>query len=120
MASRQDEIWNRACLERGGPTPSEGDSALASLLLVHGLVMNGGVLHALESLAQEDVARAIGGYRYFGLSEAAEVLAQVYDDTQETEEASNSAYWRAIPGDETIQRAFRLKLLACPDAFTDA
>jgi hypothetical protein len=120
MASRQDEIWNRACLEGGGPNPSEGDSALSSLLQVHSLVMNGGVLHALESLAPEDVARAIAGYRYFELSKAAEVLAQVYENNEEAEKASNAAYWHAIPGDETIQHAFRIKLLACPDAFTDA
>ena len=41
-----DRVWNRAALEGGGASPGPGDRALASLLLVHGLVINGGVHHA--------------------------------------------------------------------------
>ena len=49
--SLADQIWNRAALESGGPAAREGDRALAALLLAHGMVMNGGVGHALEVLS---------------------------------------------------------------------
>ena len=117
MTSRQDEIWNRACLERGGPAPREGDLALASLLQAHGLIMNGGVLHALEVLSQAERESAIAGYRYFGLVAAANVLAQSYADTDEAEHESNSAYSLAIGNDEVLAHAFRVQLLARPDVF---
>jgi len=117
VASRQDEIWNRACLESGGSAPREGDLALASLLRAHGVVMNGGVLHALEVLSQEERANAIAGYCYFGLTAAAQALAQAYEDTDEAEHAANSAYSWAVPNDEALAHAFRVGLLARPDAF---
>lgn len=72
----QDIIWNRACLDFGGPSPAEGDRALAALLQAHGRVMSEGVVHALESLSVEELSEAIAGFRYFGLPRAAEVLAQ--------------------------------------------
>jgi hypothetical protein len=43
-----DHVWNRAALDGGGPKPRDGDRALADLLLAHGLIMNGGLGHALE------------------------------------------------------------------------
>jgi hypothetical protein len=115
--SREDQIWNRACLQGGGPQPAEGDQALASLLRVHGRVMNGGVLHALE-IQQESLRRAITAYRYFGLLDAAAVLEREWEDSDEAEEASNSAYWLAVPNDEIIAEAFRAKLASCPQAFS--
>ena len=36
--------------------------------------MNGGVLHAIESLSAEERAAAFDGYRYIGLEAAANVL----------------------------------------------
>ncbi|MDH5821965.1 hypothetical protein QFW77_03015, partial [Luteimonas sp. RD2P54] len=115
--SRQDQIWNRACLESGGPSPAAGNKALASLLLAHGLAMNGGVVHALECLSQPEVDSAVAGFNYFGLAEAARVFQQPPDDTDETEERLNQLYWVAVPSDETLAHAFRVKLLASPEAF---
>ena len=69
--SPQDQIWNRACLESGGTSPRTGDQALAALLLSHGLVMNGDVVHALECLSDSEIAAAIRGFEYFGLMEGA-------------------------------------------------
>ena len=115
--SRQDQIWNRACLESGGPSPATGDQALAALLLAHGLAMNGGVVHALECLSQPEIAAAAAGFNYFGLAEAAHVFQQAPDDTEETEERLNKLYWAAVPSDETLAHAFRVKLLASPEAF---
>ena len=115
--SRQDQIWNRACLESGGQSPAVGDQALASLLLAHSLAMNGGVVHALECLSQPEIAAAVAGFNYFGLAEAARVFEQVTDDSEETEERLDQLYRTAVPSDETLAHAFCVKLLASPEAF---
>ena len=115
--SRQDQIWNRACLESGGSSPAAGDQALASLLLAHGLAMNGGVVHALECLSQSEIAAAVAGFNYFGLTDASRVFEQLPDDSEETEERFNQMYWSAVPSDETLAHAFRVKLLSTPEAF---
>jgi hypothetical protein len=115
--SLEDQIWNRACLDSGGPSPAAGDQALASLLLAHGYVMNGGVVHALESLSQPEIAAAIVGFDYFGLIEASNVLKQDLDDSEETEERLDQMYWAAVPSDSTLQHVFRIKFLASPEAF---
>jgi len=109
--SRQDQIWNRACLESGGASPGVGDQALASLLLAHGLAMNGGVVHALECLSGSELSAAIAGFNYFGLSAPSHVFQQAADDSEDTEERFNQMYWAAIPSEETIAHAFRIKSL---------
>ena len=79
--------------------------------------MNGGVVHALECLSQPEIAAAVAGFNYFGLAAAASVFEQLPDDTEETEERLNQLYWAAVPSDETLAHAFRVKLLAAPEAF---
>ena len=66
-------VWNRAC-EGGGSNPHRGDLALAAMLRAHGLTMNGGVLHAVESLGASEVKIAVSGYRFFGLNSVAELF----------------------------------------------
>jgi hypothetical protein len=113
--SRQDQIWNRACLEGGGSEPAAGDTALASVLLAHGLVMNGGVVHALECLSHAQLVAAIAGFKYFGLTTAAHVFEQAPDAS--AEERLNRLYWQAVPNDGALAHAFRIKLVASPEAF---
>jgi hypothetical protein len=60
-----DRVWNRATRRSRQGRP--GDAALSALLRAHGLVMNGGVLHCIELLADEELREAIVGYRYFGV-----------------------------------------------------
>lgn len=115
--SRQDEIWNRASLEAGGPAAAVGDRALASLLLAHSLAMNGGVVQAIGCLSKLELAAAIFGFNYFGLVGASHVFEQVPDDSEETEERLNQMYSQVVPNDETLAKAFRVKLLASPHAF---
>jgi hypothetical protein len=55
-----DKIWNRAC----GADPLRtlpGDRALTDLLHPHGLVMNGGVLHAAECMSADELSDAESG-----------------------------------------------------------
>jgi hypothetical protein len=118
MSFRHDLIWNRAVLEGGGQKPSIGDSALANMLKAHSAIMNGGVAHALECMNQTELDDAISGYRYFGISSAADVLSQVFDNTDEMEHRLNLAYWHVVPDDSILEDAFQRKLLTEPDAFT--
>ncbi|MFT4227059.1 hypothetical protein [Micropruina sp.] len=43
-----DEVWDRATMAGGGLDPGEGDLAIAAVLAVHNLAMNGGLLDAVE------------------------------------------------------------------------
>ena len=107
-----DQIWNRAALERGGAAPRSGDRALASLLLVHGLVMNGGVHHALESAEPAELAAAADGFEFFGFYDVAALLRGAADDpvlskwTDETEVKANLRYENLIPSDSSLNARF--------------
>lgn len=112
----RDKVWNRAALEAGGANPLEGDKALAALLAVHGMIMNGGVDNALEVLPPSEVAAGIAACRYFGLAEAAAVL-ETASAANLGWERFNSRYAALIPADDTIVEAFHRKHRASPEAF---
>lgn len=116
-------IWNRAVLRAGGSAPREGDSALAALMLLHGLAMNGGLLDALESMNAPELAAAVAGYRYFGLDGAAGAIERIAArlargaDPEELEHEADEAYRREIPDDETIAAAFSRHRARRPEAY---
>ncbi|TWT19433.1 hypothetical protein FQY83_13895 [Luteimonas marina] len=68
-------------------------------------------------MSQPEVAAAVAGFNYFGLADAALVFQQLPDGTEETEERLNQLYVAAVPNDETLAHAFRVKLFASPEAF---
>jgi len=116
--SRGDQIWNRAALEAGGAEPRDGDKALAALLLLHGMVMNGGVDHAAEVLSSEEFESALEGFLYFGFDALARLLESANGPITETEvEQLNTKYAAAVPNDGTLVHAFHVKLLAAPESF---
>jgi hypothetical protein len=115
--SRQDHIWNRAAMDAGGPTPREGDSALAALLLLHGIAMNGGIDHAIEVLGKDEYASALNGFYYFGLDHAAAVLERAKGATELQLEQLDAEYGAVVPSDSTLVHAFQVKLLSSPEAF---
>ena len=108
MTDEQMAVRNRAALERGGKTPRGGDAALGALLVAHGLVMNGGVLHAVHALSTRDFAAACEGFRFFGFDDVAALLefAVKTEATTENEERFNADYWNAIPDDRAIGERF--------------
>lgn len=107
-------VWNRAG-DALALDPLPGDEALEEMQLFHGLVMNGGLLHALESFGEQyglDAAQA--SYRYFGLDAVADLIGDV---STMPEAASDTDPWRydltkrylAIVADDTTLMA-RLKI----------
>ena len=111
----EDLIWNRAALESGGPSPSEGDLALSAALAAHGMVMNGGVHHAMDVLSPAELEAAASGFRFFSLASVADLL----EDAQHLDEGeADRRYWDAIPDDEVLQNRFRMAYRSSPGAFT--
>ncbi|WP_167759115.1 hypothetical protein [Blastococcus sp. TF02A-35] len=126
--SDPDEVWNRAC-DPYAPFTHPGDAALAAVLLCHGMAMNGGLLHAVESLEPGQRAAAADGFRALGLDAAADAVEEVArqaaaldpedpDAGERLEEEANRRYEAALPGwDAEIQAAFEDHLAAHPEAY---
>ena len=128
MSADADEVWNRAC-DPDAPFTHPGDAALAAVLLCHGTAMNGGLLHACQTLDPDRRERAVAGYRLLGLDAAADAVEDVTrqaaaldgDDpaaAERLEEQANRRYDAALPEwDETVDRAFRDHLRRSPEAY---
>jgi hypothetical protein len=115
-------IWNRAC----GEEPLRdlpGDRALADLLSAHGLVMNGGVLHAVECMTAEELSDAKAGYGFFGLDGVASVLSrarQIFDsggNVGNHEQQLDGEYANLIPSDSLLVDCFESQLKFSPSDF---
>lgn len=118
-----DRIWNRALQQEAGGVPRAGDRALASLLRLHGLVMNGGVHYAIESVNATELAAAADGYAFFGLNDVAAFLRGAADDpvlsewTDDTEVTANRRYEEMIPSDSYLDLRFQEVLRLRGDQF---
>ena len=116
-------VWNRA-LEPGVESLRPGDRALAAMLGAHGLVMNGGVHHALECLTPQQLLAAADGYAFFGLDDVAAFFRGASDDpvlsqwTEDTEDAANLRYWEMVPDDDaSLVTCFEIVFLERGDQF---
>ncbi len=118
-----DLIWNRAALDGGGIAPQRGDQALADVLVAHGLIMNGGVLHALELLDPNQVQRAASGMEYFGLAQASCVLLETLETlnrlggSEKLEAEANARYWAVLADDTTLAERFEQVFVKHPGDF---
>jgi hypothetical protein len=115
-------VWNRAC----GSDPVAnyaGDCALRAMLRAHALVMNGGVLHAVECLTADDRTAAESGYRFYDADEIAALLsraAAVLEAGQSLaiyEPELNREYWKLVPDDGTLVERFNRHFTTCPTAY---
>ena len=119
-----DLIWNRAAMDDGGSNPADGDSALAALLYVHGLVMNGGVLHAAETCSPDDIDDALEGYAFFGFDTVRPIFTDARhaidagSETDELESTLNQRYTQHIPSDSALSDAFVTALAQNPASFS--
>lgn len=123
------EIWNRACAEAGSPkTLTEpGDRALADMLLVHSLAMNGGVLDAVECLTADELAAGLRGYQYFGFEATGTVLEDAAtrrngapDDEGylfSLDAEADRRYAIVVGDDAVLVRAFEAQYRREPNAF---
>ena len=118
-----DLIWNRACFDEA-VSPLAGDCALADLLKLHGLAMNGGVLHALECLHPDEVAAAKSGYRFYAFDDVAEFLESTNsrknrtgDELSAFEAETNRRYAELIPRDSVLSDRFEAYLKDNPHEF---
>jgi hypothetical protein len=117
-----DLIWNRACGE--APLRSlAGDRALADLLRTHGLIMNGGVLHAVECLTAGDLSDAEFGYRFYELDGVASLLSRARtifetgDDLGHYEQRLDAEYADMIPSDSSLVQRFEKRLRSNPSDY---
>src|SRR5438094_245227 len=117
-----DMIWNRAC---GGDAlrSLRGDRALADLLRVHGLAMNGGVLHAIECLTASELSDAEAGYRFYGLDGVASMLLRartIFEmgvDLGTHEQQLDRQYAAMIPSDSSLVERFEKRLKSHPSEY---
>ena len=122
--TQSDQIWNRAAMDDGGSDPSPGDAALACLLYAHGLIMNGGVLHAIELMTRDELDSAVAGYRFFDFPAASDLLILVrYALESETitdsdDQMLNAEYLRLIPTDETLTQRFEKHYATNPSVYS--
>jgi hypothetical protein len=120
--TQADMIWNRAC----GDDPLRtlpGDRALRDMIQAHGLVMNGGVFHAVECLTADQLSAAQDGFRFYELEEAASLLTrarQLFEADEnlgEYEHELDVEYAAVIPSDSSLAERFEDHLRSSPSAY---
>ncbi len=100
-----------------------GDIALARMLGMHNLIMNGGVHHALDMLSPDEVEAAIAGFVYFDVQPALAAVTTVLNTphlrewTDANEAKANALYYTQVPDDELLVTAFDKRYLATPEEF---
>jgi hypothetical protein len=116
--STANRVWNRACELVGRPGPKSGDTELSATLLAHNLAMNGGILHSVEALSEEELDLALHGYRYFGLDSAAELIERarlVPPEAAEKAEARLDAEYATT--DDLLLATFEAHFRSHPEAY---
>jgi len=86
--------------------------------------MNGGVLHAVESLSPDELAGAQAGYGYFGYEGIAKLIRTALDaiqrdqDLDSLEAKLDQEYWSEIPDDGVLVNAFEVHYKASPREYS--
>ena len=104
-------------MESGGANPLPGDQALAALLAVHAMVMNGGVGHVFDTLEAEERSAGVAGFRFFGFEAVALLLEKAEGFAEEQREGLDSEYSGLIPSDDALEVAFKQFFSQSPDLF---
>ena len=127
MTDHAIEVWNRAC-DYSVALTRPGDLALRRMLGFHGLVENGGLLHATEFEADDDEAHPVSvpaAYRAFGLEDAAQLIEHAAAEFARIERENHHALERAElrldpeytwDGD-ALTAAFQRELSRNPESF---
>jgi len=110
-------------MDGGGQRPARGDRALSALLSVHGLAMNGGVLHSVELLDGPKLIAALDGYRFFGFEKTAELLSRARElfirgvNLDKCEIDLDREYSQQIHDDGVLAQRFEQHFALHPDDF---
>ncbi|GID30951.1 hypothetical protein C8E87_6980 [Paractinoplanes brasiliensis] len=102
-----------------------GDRHLGALLLVHGMVMNGGPNHAADSCDPAQIAAAASACRYLGLDDLGSLIRELPaassdSDDEDAENRLSDAYHQLVPGDSTLSGAFEARYASTPEDFDPA
>ena len=95
-------VWNRA-LDLDEPAGPAGDAALHTLLVFHGLAMNGGLYHAVEAHRVDEnypIDAVTQAYRFFDLEVAADAIEHAVTEQEELDADENDDV-----DDDTIDEA---------------
>jgi hypothetical protein len=122
MSPRGDAIWNRATHPDQQKVLRAGDIALADMLCLHGLIMNGGIEHALDVADEEVWARGISGYQFYSLQPVATLLMKAPSkvrgmDMEAVLDDADTEYTSLVPRDRTLEAAFQRVLDERPGLF---
>ncbi|XCB29704.1 hypothetical protein RQN30_11085 [Arcanobacterium hippocoleae] len=119
--SSTDDIWNRAV---DGEGDGVGDKMLGAVLLLDGMIQNGGMANALDDLLEDgEILAGVAGFRYFGLNVVADLVLEIYQaisdgaNVEELEETRDGEYYEICDAD-AITAVFRKKLAEDPTAFS--
>jgi hypothetical protein len=122
MRPQADAIWNRATSPAQQKVLRAGDIALADMVRLHGLIMNGGVQHALEHSDGDEWARGISGYQFFRLLPVAALLLRAASKPSVTDMESmlddiDGEYTSLVPTDQALESVFHQVLDERPELF---
>jgi len=99
------------------------------MLSVHGIAMNGGLLHAIEFHDRQELDAGCAGLRYFGLDAAAEAIEQLADQAarlgpdpspdrlEDLEQRAEQRYDALIPTDAALFDRFAATFEAHSEQF---
>ncbi|WP_337060823.1 DMP19 family protein [Kineococcus sp. G2] len=125
-----DALWNRAC-EWDAPAikTHRGDEALHVALTFHGSVMNGGLLNAVETYAEDPeypLPRVLQAYRFLGLDAVASIIERARQEYEEVVGADGQMH-EDVPeeridasyplDDDALSVAARAAVEASPNSF---
>ena len=94
-----------------------GDEALAALLAVHGMVLNGGVGHVFDTLETQSRSAGVAGFRFFGFDAVARLLERAEGLSEEEREVLDREYAVSIPSDDALDVAFKRVFSQMPHLF---
>ncbi|MDE1147754.1 MAG: hypothetical protein PW843_14220 [Azospirillaceae bacterium] len=120
--SKARAIWFRAA-ESELASFKPGDWALDLMMEFHGLIMNGGVFHAIEHYEPDEVEDALAAYQYFGLGDAVDLFNEAKaaldsgEDLGPWEEKLDGRYYATFT-DELLFERFEAMLQRNPSEFT--
>jgi hypothetical protein len=112
-------VWNRAC---DGAGTGVGDRHLSALLLVDGMVQNGGPNHAADSCEPGQLAAAAAAARYFDMEDLAALMEELPtaasgNNDEGVEDRLSEAYYRLTQDGERFDTALQARYAAAPKYF---